>query len=42
MQIGRGLRLPLTTLSPVHAERAMRITDQIQQLEQSCRESIAA
>jgi len=42
MQIGRGLRLPLTTLSPEHAERAMRITDQIQQLEQSCRESIAA
>jgi len=42
MQIGRGLRLPLTSLSPEHAERAMRITDQIQQLEQSCRESIAA
>jgi len=42
MRIGRGLRLPLTTLSPEHAERAMRITDQIQQLEQSCRESIAA
>jgi 4-hydroxy-tetrahydrodipicolinate synthase len=42
MQIGRGLRLPLTPLSPEHAEAAMRIADRIQQLEQSCRESIAA
>ena len=42
MEIGRGLRLPLTTLSPAHAERAERIIDQIQQLEQSCRDAIAA
>ena len=42
MEIGRGLRLPLTPLPPAHAERAARITDQIQQLEQFCRDSLAA
>ncbi len=42
LQIGRGLRLPLTSLSPMYAERASRITDQIQQLEQSCRDTLAA
>jgi 4-hydroxy-tetrahydrodipicolinate synthase len=40
--IGRGLRLPLTPLSPAHAERAARITDQIEQLEQSCLDIVAA
>lgn len=42
MGIGRGLRLPLTPLSPAHAERAARITDQIEHLEQSCRDIVAA
>jgi 4-hydroxy-tetrahydrodipicolinate synthase len=42
LDIGRGLRLPLTPLLPAHAERAARITDQIQQLEQSCRDALAA
>ena len=42
LQIGRGLRLPLTSLSPMYAERASRITDQIQQLEQYCRDTLAA
>ncbi|MEO6263968.1 MAG: 4-hydroxy-tetrahydrodipicolinate synthase [Luteimonas sp.] len=42
LEIGRGLRLPLTSLSPVHAERAARTTAQIQQLEQSCRDALAA
>lgn len=42
MQIGHGLRLPLTTLSPAHAGDAARITEQIQQLELSCRDIIAA
>ena len=40
--IGRSLRLPLTVLSPVHAERAARLTDRLQQLEQSCRDTLAA
>ena len=40
--IGRGLRLPLTPLSPAHAERAASITDLIQQLEQACRDALAA
>ncbi|MFS8064591.1 MAG: 4-hydroxy-tetrahydrodipicolinate synthase [Luteimonas sp.] len=40
--IGRGLRLPLTTLSPVHAELAERIVADIHQIEQSCRDAIAA
>ena len=42
LEIGRGLRLPLTPLSPVHAERAARITDQVRQLEHTCRDSVAA
>ena len=42
MNIGRGLRLPLTTLAPAHADRARQITDQIVQIEQSCRETVAA
>jgi 4-hydroxy-tetrahydrodipicolinate synthase len=42
MQIGRGLRLPLTTLSPDHADATARIVDEIQSLEQSCRETLAA
>ncbi|MDB6163659.1 MAG: dapA [Xanthomonadaceae bacterium] len=40
--IGRGLRLPLTPLSPAHAERAARLTDWLQQLEQTCRNIPAA
>jgi 4-hydroxy-tetrahydrodipicolinate synthase len=42
MNIGRGVRLPLTSLSPALAERAQRITDQVAQIEQSCREAVAA
>jgi 4-hydroxy-tetrahydrodipicolinate synthase len=42
LEIGRGLRLPLTSLSPVHAERAARLTVRLQQLEQSCRDIVAA
>lgn len=40
--IGRGLRLPLTPLSPVHADRAARIADDIRQIETTSRESVAA
>ncbi|HVR80610.1 MAG TPA: 4-hydroxy-tetrahydrodipicolinate synthase [Luteimonas sp.] len=40
--IGRGLRLPLTSLSPAHAELAERIAADIHQIEQSCRDAIAA
>jgi 4-hydroxy-tetrahydrodipicolinate synthase len=42
LDIGRGLRLPLTALSPEHAERAARMTVRLQQLEQSCRDTVAA
>ncbi len=42
MGIGHGLRLPLTTLSPAHAETASRLARQIQQLETSCRDIMAA
>ena len=42
MRIGHGLRLPLTSLSPAHAERADRIADQIQQIEHTCRDTVAA
>jgi 4-hydroxy-tetrahydrodipicolinate synthase len=42
MGIGRGLRLPLTMLSPAHAELAERIVADIHQIEQSCRDAIAA
>ena len=41
-RLGRGLRLPLTPLSPAHAESAQRTTDLIKQLEQSCRDTLAA
>jgi 4-hydroxy-tetrahydrodipicolinate synthase len=40
--IGRGVRLPLTPLSPAHAERAARVADDIRQLETTSRESVAA
>jgi 4-hydroxy-tetrahydrodipicolinate synthase len=42
LEIGRGLRLPLTPLSSAHAEHAARLIDRLQQLEQSCRDSLAA
>jgi 4-hydroxy-tetrahydrodipicolinate synthase len=42
MGIGRGLRLPLTPLSAAHADRAVRITEQVQQLEHTCRDAVAA
>ena len=42
MGIGHGLRLPLTSLSSTHADRAARINDQIQQLEHTCRDAVAA
>ena len=40
--IGRGLRLPLTSLSPAHVADAARMAGLIQQLEQSCRDEAAA
>ena len=40
--IGHGLRLPLTDLSPVHAERANRFAGLVQQLETACRGAAAA
>jgi 4-hydroxy-tetrahydrodipicolinate synthase len=40
--IGHGVRLPLTPLSPAHAESAQRTTDLTKQLEQSCRDMPAA
>jgi 4-hydroxy-tetrahydrodipicolinate synthase len=39
---GRSLRLPLTVLSQEHAERTAHLTDRLQQLEQSCRDILAA
>lgn len=42
MQLGHGLRLPLTTLSPTHDARAGIIATRIQQLEQDCRDPLAA
>jgi 4-hydroxy-tetrahydrodipicolinate synthase len=42
MQLGHGLRLPLTALSPVHAGEADLATNRIQQLEQACRDLLAA
>lgn len=42
MGIGHGLRLPLTTLSPAHADAAIRLAGQIDQLELSCRDIITA
>jgi len=42
MQFGHGLRLPLTTLSPMHAGEADLVATRIQQLEQACRDLLAA
>lgn len=42
MRIGQGLRLPLTPLSAAHAGDALRITREIERLEQSCRDAVAA
>ncbi|MCA1714354.1 MAG: 4-hydroxy-tetrahydrodipicolinate synthase [Gammaproteobacteria bacterium] len=42
LDIGRSLRLPLTPLSPIHAELAARIATDIHTLEQSCRDALAA
>ncbi len=40
--IGHGLRLPLTPLSPEHAESAASIAAEIRDLESSCRDAFAA
>jgi len=40
--IGHGLRLPLTPLSPQHAESAASIAAEIRDLESSCRDALAA
>ena len=40
--IGQGLRLPLTDLSPAHADAATRIAGHVQQLENACRNAAAA
>lgn len=40
--IGHGLRLPLTTLSAMHSDLSAAISRQIQMLESSCRDRIAA
>ena len=40
--IGSGLRLPLTTLSDEHAGAAAEVASRIQQIEQECRERLAA
>lgn len=40
--IGRGLRLPLTPLSDQHAEAAAEAAARIQQIEQECRDRLAA
>jgi 4-hydroxy-tetrahydrodipicolinate synthase len=42
MQLGHGLRLPLTTLSPGLAGEADLATTRIQQLEHDCRDPLAA
>jgi 4-hydroxy-tetrahydrodipicolinate synthase len=42
MQLGHGLRLPLTMLSPAHDPQAGIIATRIQQLEQACRDLLAA
>jgi 4-hydroxy-tetrahydrodipicolinate synthase len=42
MGIGRGLRLPLTPLSPEHAELADATLAQVRQIEQTCRDAVAA
>ena len=40
--IGHGLRLPLTPLSPQHADSATTIAAEIRDLESSCRDELAA
>jgi 4-hydroxy-tetrahydrodipicolinate synthase len=40
--IGHGLRLPLTPLSPQHAESAASIAAEVRDLESSCRDAFAA
>ena len=40
--IGHGLRLPLTPLSPQHADLAAAIAVEIRDLESSCRDALAA
>lgn len=40
--IGHGLRLPLTTLSPEHDPEAGRIAALVEEIEQSCRATLAA
>ena len=42
MQFGHGLRLPLVPLSQGHAGRADLVTTLIRQLEQACRDTLAA
>jgi len=40
--IGHGLRLPLLSLAPAHAEAAARIAAEVEQIELSCRGAAAA
>jgi 4-hydroxy-tetrahydrodipicolinate synthase len=40
--VGHGLRLPLTPLSPEHADTAAHIVALVADLERTCRESVAA
>ena len=42
MQFGHGLRLPLLPLSQAHAGQADLVATQVQQLEQACRDPLAA
>jgi 4-hydroxy-tetrahydrodipicolinate synthase len=42
LEIGHGLRLPLTPLSSAHTQRLDQVVDRLQQLEQSCRDIPAA
>jgi hypothetical protein len=42
LEIGHGLRLPLTSLSPAYSQRLDTVVDRLQQLEQSCRDIAAA
>ena len=40
--IGHGLRLPLTTLAPEHADAAVRMLALADEIEQACRDTLAA
>ena len=40
--IGHGLRLPLTRLSAIHADEAGRILALADEIEQTCRDTLAA